>query len=357
MRRPEKCENCGYSTRYSRQQPGELPVYCAGCSVWMCSGCRALRDCDAKGHEYTETPVDTGPRSAVPPNDGMYEKIPEAVYHGDILSLSSSGARELLALTPEQFDFNRRQPPGPKPEYDFGHAAHKMVLGEGQQLFVLDPAIHGRTKDGEIAKVPAATAMWKQADATAREHGKLPITKANMDKAQRMAGRVFSHPLAGRLLSDGYAEMSIYWHDDATNVRRRARTDYLNDRLLGDGRTVGIDYKSARSDDPAEFERAILNFGYHMQQAWYEDALSEIGLDSGGFLFIVQSKTEPYPVSVCRIKPEIVELGRRQNRRALELYANCTETGTWPGYDEHTIHEVGMPGWAVARTEAALDVA
>ncbi|QFG09996.1 RecB-like exonuclease/helicase [Mycobacterium phage Antsirabe] len=348
--RPIKCQNCGYSQRHSRQRPGEVPAFCTAHEVWLCFGCRDVLDCSKLGHRF----VDTAPRrdytDAVPPNDGIYSSVAEEVYHGDLGSLSSSGARALLSTTPEEFDWNRRNDRGVNKNFDYGHVTHKMVLGKGNALALLDPKVCGHTADGKIAKVPQSTAEWKAAEAHARKVGKIPVAKWDMDKAQTMAGRVFQHRIAGRLLSKGQAEHSVYWHDDATGVRLRCRPDFLTDGL---GRTICIDYKTATSANPAQFQRAVVDYGYHQQQAFYEDGLAEIGLDNVGFLFIVQAKTAPFTVSVCRIKPEVVELGRRQNRAAIELFARCTESGQWPGYDG--IHEVGMAGWATSQIEESLE--
>lgn len=77
----------------------------------------------------------------VPPNDAMYSPlvVPENIYHADPTSLSSTGgARTLIRQTPKQFYNDRHEPQKPKPEYDFGHCAHKMVLGEGNQFKVMD---------------------------------------------------------------------------------------------------------------------------------------------------------------------------------------------------------------------------
>jgi PDDEXK-like domain of unknown function (DUF3799) len=336
MNRPAKCENCGYSSRHSRQQPGEKLLHCENCSAWLCAGCRTMRGC--ADHLTTETAVDGAPREVPPPNDGFYSAIPDTVYHADPDSLSSSGARELMRLTPAEFDYNRREPPNPKPQYDFGHAAHKMVLGEGSRLVKVD-ARDWRTKDAQIARNTA----WK--------YGKVPLLKKDIDLAQRMAGKVFEHRLAARLLSRGAAEMSGYWHDDQTGIRCRFRPDWLTEPP---GRIICVDYKSAVSADPKYFEKQVFDFGYHQEQAWYEDGLAEIGIEGVGFLFIVQQKTPPHLVSVCSIKPEIVELGRRQNRKAIELFAKHSEAGDWPGYGDG-IHEVGLPPWGPSQIEAALE--
>lgn len=349
---PTKCQNCGYAQKYSRQLPDEVPVYCGGCAAWLCAACRDQIGCADRGHAVAARPIITARQTGVPEVDDVYSAISDTVYHSDHHSLSSSGARALLPPScPALFRQKQDEPPDPKPQYDFGHAAHKMVLGEGSQLFVLDPTIHGRTKDGEIAKVPAATSKWKLADAAAREAGKLPITKANIDVAQRMAGIVHTNPVAARLLAAGLPEVSGYWHDAETGVRCRFRPDWLPDMP---GRMICVDYKTAVSANPAAFAKSALDYGYHQQAAWYLDGLRECGIsDDAAFLFVVQQKTSPFLVSLVQLEPEAVELGRRQNRRAIELFAKCQAERSWPGYGDG-IHTVGLPGWAVSQIEASL---
>ncbi|SKH53575.1 recE [Mycobacteroides abscessus subsp. massiliense] len=346
---PDRCENCGFAQKYSRQRAGERPAFCTGHEKWLCFGCRDQLECGKLKHRIDTVPprVDV---TGIPSNDGIYATIDDDVYHSDLASLSSSGARDLLASTPEEFDFNRRTPRDPNRNYDFGHAAHKMVLGKGSRLAMLDPKIHGLKADGKPAAVPTSTSMWKNAAKAARDKGQIPIAKADMQKAQTMAGKVFQHRTAARLLSEGRAEHSIYWHDDATGVRLRCRPDFITDGL---GRTICVDYKTSTSAKPSQFQRAVMDYGYHMQQAFYEVGLAELGYDDIGFVFIVQSKTAPYAVSVCSIDPEIVELGHRQNRAAIELFARCTESGRWPGYEG--IQPVGMAGWAIKQIEESLE--
>lgn len=348
--RPLKCQNCGYAQRYSKQLPGERPAFCVEHTTWLCIACRVHLRCEDLRHQIVDYATRDDVTSAVPPNDGIYSRIPEDVYHGDLGSLSSSGARALLTTTPEEFDWNRRNDRAVNRNFDYGHVTHKMVLGEGNQLALLDPKVCGHDAKGNIAKQPQSTAEWKAAEALARKQGKIPVAKWDMEKAQTMAGRVFQHRVAGRLLSKGSAEHSIYWHDDATGVRLRCRPDFLTDGL---GRPICVDYKTATSANPRQFQRAVQDYGYHCQQAFYEDGLRELGLEDVGFLFVVQSKTAPFTVSVCSIDPADVELGRRQNRAAIELFARCTESGRWPGYDG--IQQVSLAGWATKAIEESLE--
>lgn len=337
--RPEKCQNCGYAQRYSRQRAGEILFYCANCRAWLCEACREQIGCESLGHGVVEQPGISALQTEVPARDGWYTKVSEAIYHSDHQSLSSSGARTLLKETPADFRSQQDEPRNPKPQYDFGHAAHKMVLGEGSQLVRVD-ADNWRTKDAQIARNTA----WRD--------GKAPLLKADIDKAQRMAGVVHTNRVAARLLSSGMPEVSGYWHDDETGVRLRFRPDWLPELP---GRMICIDYKTAVSANPAAFAKSALDYGYHQQAAWYVDGLREVGIaDDAAFLFIVQAKTSPFLVSLVQLEPEHVELGRRQNRAAIARFADCQAAGVWPGYGDD-IHTVGLPSWAVSQIEASLN--
>lgn len=273
----------------------------------------------------------------IPAQDGLYPRIADTVYHADRDSLSSSGARTLLNLTPAEYMERLLEPPNPKPQYDFGHGAHKMVLGEGSQLVRID-AQDWRTK------------IAKEAREKAWQHGRVPLLKAQIHLAQRLAGKVFENPVAAKLLENGSAELSGYWHDPETGMRLRFRPDFLPETS---GRPIIVDYKTAASANPKRFVKSAYAYGYHQQAPWYIDGLeAATGAADAAFIFIVQQKDPPFLVSLCQLEPEDIELGRRQNRRAIELYAACRESKTWPGYDGITT--VGLPGWARRQIEDDL---
>lgn len=276
----------------------------------------------------------------IPADDSViYSGISEIDYHADRYSLSSSGARALLPPgSPEIFLAERRQPPDPKPEYDFGHGAHFYLLEEGSQ----------------IVEVPFDT--WRGGEAkAAREEAwadhKVPLLTKDITKAKEMAAAARKHPLLRQLLDtrDGAAELSGYWRDVPTGLRLRFRTDWLCTR----GRVTGLDYKTTTSAYPPKCEKSIGDYGYHMQQAWYEDGLIACGVEDPDFWFAFQSKTRPFPVTVGRVAPHHVDLGRRRNRKAIDLYAECTATNTWPGYGDH-LHTFEIPYYTAYRQEEEL---
>jgi hypothetical protein len=117
-------------------------------------------------------------------------------------------------------------------------------------------------------------------------------------------------------------------------------------------RDVILDYKTARSADPATFGRTVAEYGFHQQQAWYLDAARANGLvgDDAVFLFVVQEKTPPFLVSVIELDAVAARIGRERNARARAVYAECTQTGSWPGYAAD-VAVASLPRWAEIQHE------
>lgn len=256
---------------------------------------------------------------------GLYPALPADEYHVDIVpggSLSSTGARKLITPgCPAKFRYAQDHPQPYKKVFDFGTAAHKVVLGDGPELVIFDrPRWDTDAIKGEIAM--------------AREEGKIPLKPHEHAQIMAMADELRRHPEAGPLLApdSGMPEQSIFWTDRGTGITCRARIDWL--RFDGEA----SDYKSARCAEPGKFEKDAAEYGYHQQADWYLTGLHELGLadEDKPFRFVVQEKEPPYVVTVARLDTEALRIGRLLNEAARYLYARCMETGHWPGYSEVT---------------------
>ena len=286
--------------------------------------------------------------AAVPTEDGVYVDVPEEVYHSDLDSLSSSGARQILKTSPRKFLLAQRVE---KREWDVGHVVHKLILGKGSEIAVLDPAVHGLTADNKPAKNYRSTAMWQAAEQDARERGAIPISTADYDTAQAMAAAVRDNPLAAGLLSQGDPEISGYWTDPTTGARLRWRADWLHQ---GRTRIIIVDYKTTKNAEPKAFHKSCSDYGYHQQDAWYREGLIACGVDADPlFLFIAQEKEYPYEVTVHESQPDDLARARALNRKAIDLWARCHQNNDWPGYPAR-IHAIEHPVYAIRREEALI---
>lgn len=270
---------------------------------------------------------------------GVYDGIPEATYHRDPVkggSLSSSGARKLLAPScPALYRYEQDHKQPHKKVFDFGSAAHQLVLGEGPGIVQIDAA-DMRTK-----------AAKEQRDAAYAE-GKIPLLPKEYQQVQAMADELKRHPIAGRLFQPGTGkpEQSLFWRDPATGVICRARLDWLPTQVKGKRLIIG-DYKTARSVAPHDLQKAIHEHGYHQQDDFYRRGARELGIGDKdtSFVFIFQQKTAPYLVTVVELDWEARRIGKERNDAALKTYKRCMETGVWPGFsDDITI--LSLPVYA-----------
>ncbi|KZM69306.1 hypothetical protein AWN90_10545 [Nocardia terpenica] len=268
---------------------------------------------------------------AAPIEPGVYAGVSNGAYHADTDSLSSSGARRLLASCPAQFRYERDHPRTASADhFDIGTAFHTRTLGEGPDIVVVD-ADSWRTK----------AAQARQAEAWAA--GRTPLLVRQHAMVAAMADAVHRHELAAALLASGTAELSLYWRDEATGVMLRARPDWLPDHT---GRLIIVDLKSAETADPAAFGASAARYGYAEQAAWYRAGAIALGLDPDpAFVFVVVAKTPPHLVSVIELDADALAYGHTRNRRAIDTYAHCLDTDTWPGWDTD-VHLTGLPRWA-----------
>lgn len=274
---------------------------------------------------------------------GLHDLTNDA-YHADPVpdgSLSVSGAKKLLPpWCPAIYRWERDHPVH-KDVYDFGSAAHKLVLDDPDAQVIVVNAPDWRTK-----------AAREQRDA-ARAVGNIPILAGDAYHVQAMAEQIRAHPVAAALLSGpGRAEQSAFWPDARTGIWRRARFDWLPD--AGDGRLLLVDYKTAASANPYKFAKAVADYGYHMQADWYLQCATALDLGPDpAFLFIVQEKAAPYVVSVVQLDEDALRIGAELNARALDVYAECVYADVWPGYSTG-IDVVSLPGYYQHQHEETL---
>lgn len=276
---------------------------------------------------------------------GIYPDITEADYHADPAeggSLSNSTAALLLPPSaPAVFKHRLDYPTeGNKKHFDFGHAAHRLVLGAGAEIV-------------EIKADSYRTKKAKEDRDIARSAGNIPLLSKDVAIVEAMAEAIQAHPVASALLAPelGRPEVTLIWDDPATGVRCRARLDWLRTVAAG-VRRIQTDYKSTASGDLESLAKSVYNFGYYRQAPWYLDGLRALGLDpdeTARFVFIAQEKEAPYLVTIFELDSNALWLGRDHNTRARHIYKRCLESGEWPAYDAGEVAQLSLPGWVLRK--------
>lgn len=269
---------------------------------------------------------------------GIYPGLPADVYHSDPWrpggSLSSSGARRLLKC-PAAYRYG---PGRTSRRLDYGTAAHTQVLGTGAAVV----EVAGSEKNGAWSTAEAKTAV-----AAARAAGQVPVKPEEYRRIKAMAARLAEHRTAAALFApgSGQAEASLFWVDAEFGVPCRARLDFLP--WGGSGQVIVPDYKTAESAAPAAVAKAMVNYGYHVQGAFYAAGVEYFRPGAEVvFALVVQEIAPPYLVEAYYLDADAMAEGARRCAVALEKYRDCRACGVWPGYDPgESLKPLGLPRW------------
>lgn len=166
---------------------------------------------------------------------------------------------------------------------------------------------------------------WKKFQA---DHVGCEIIKADeREKILAAADAVMNHPVANALFDEGEAERAIAWTDTQTGLQCKARLDWWSPLVLAD-------VKSGPINDRL-FAALAARFKYHVQVAWYLDALKiEMKIpddEEPAVKLVVVEPEPPHDVAVFAVGKDELQIGRETYRDWLDRVAFCQKTGLWPG--------------------------
>lgn len=280
----------------------------------------------------TTPSMDHGARLSLGP--GLHYGIDSNDYHADPApepSLTQSIAKILLRQSPAhaRLAHPRLNPdlePSDPTKYDVGHISHRLLLGRGRELEVLD------FKDWR-------TKAAQEARQAAQEAGKLGVLGKDWDRASDMVRAVLA-----QLRERGYGPE---W--EGPDVEKTAEVVAIA-QSNRNGRPYWLrcmidwlpsldspwDLKSTgRSAAPDELWRHLVDADWPVQAAMHERILDY--LDPGGagrraHRFVVVENEPPYALSVVRMTEAHMTIGRSQLDRAEVLWASCMAADRWPAY-------------------------
>lgn len=261
---------------------------------------------------------------------GLYRDMPFKEYLA-VDALSSSGIKKLLR-SPAHYQEWRRNPPEPTPAMLLGSAFHCLLLEPEsfQGRFCVAPQVNGRTKDGKAALEAFA----------ALSEGKAVLSVVDMETLTAMRDSAMKLATVEALVHDRETELSIFWDDPEYGFPCKARLDLRCSILPGI-----VDLKTCEDASPDGFGRQCWNMGYDIQASHYTAGAATVGWGDHNFYFLAVEKKPPYLAAVYAADEDFIRIGnsRRNNMRA--LYAECLESGDWPGYGDR-VRTLSLPAWA-----------
>lgn len=223
----------------------------------------------------------------------------------------------------------------------FGTLSHTGILEPLQiaERYVVMPAFETMLT-GDYQK-PKATKEYKEKVQQFEEvnAGKEIVSRDWFDKLLGINKSLAANQRASDYFhGSGQTEVSIVWDDPATGIRCKGRIDKVND-------PAGLLVDLKTTQDAGNFPKAIANYGYDRQAAFYLDGFAVLTGKHYRFVIVAVEKETPFAVRAAPLSEACVANGRRQYRRCLDRLAECRTSEEWPSYDDPD--EWDLPAWAM----------
>lgn len=256
----------------------------------------------------------------------IYENLPAEDYFS-IEAASNSYLKKVRRSPAHAHD--------PEPEKK---DTRNMEIGSALHMALLEPDLYAKTY--HVAEADLRTdAFYK---GLAKDlGGAVVLTRPESRRIVGMQASAYRNKrFAGYMKAAGRNELSVVTADPQTGVIIKCRFDRKLDHL------PALDIKKCQDARGNEFLRAVTNYGYYMQVAFYQHVwFCETGERIDDFPLIAIEEESPHGV-ICHDLDEIaLELGRRHFREALDTYARCLDSGIWPGYEEES-EFTSVTSWA-----------
>lgn len=287
-----------------------------------CTGCHV--DFDAE-HDERECPVCAGSAQVARPN-GLHLDMSETEYHNDpreTPSLSSTIARKLVRESPAHAYLAHPRLGGqkfvPSTDMDRGTLLHKLLLGAGRELVIIECEAWTKKADKELRDIH-------------REAGKLVVHRKLYDQAIVIARELKPRLAAKGVRLEGHSEVTLLWDETADNgksVPCRARLDHIDGADIWDLKITG----DANPDTLTHGH--ITSMGYEIQTECYRSGASAVLPHLRGrlnYTLVFCEFEPPYSVTLVRSSGSMRELGARRWRRAVNTWERCCRLNEWDDY-------------------------
>jgi hypothetical protein len=272
----------------------------------------------------------------------------------------SQSVLKAVAKSPRKFEAyqNGTMEFEPTDAMDLGSLVDSMLLtpGEVGEYFVEVPesvlAKNGRRSGGKWDAFEEANA------------GKVLLKSAAFETAHLVVERIKQHPFWLQLCEKGFVtQKECYWMDPMTGLPCKCLIDIFprmpatNDWLADLKTTENMDtfeaerFQMFRDDkignDGILRSKSVLDFGYHVQGAWYSRgaSLATECVFQRFFLLVAEVKP-PYRVKAFKIADEALLLGQMFVDKAMDGLSERLLKNDFSELGENEVVTISVPEWA-----------
>jgi hypothetical protein len=166
---------------------------------------------------------------------------------------------------------------------------------------------------------------------------KLEISGADWYRLTKIVGNVWRHPAVREILEATEDCQATFRWTDSAGHKRKALADGVTPEFVWDFKTTSSSWK--------ELYRSCMNFGYLVQDAWYEEGAIACGWEPHRLRFVFAQTQKPFGVRVYTMPEELIEHARERVRVTLDQIALRRELGLYRSPEDEECMELEFPAW------------
>lgn len=289
-----------------------------------------------------------------PGEEGIFLNLSSELYH------SSPGvSRSMLEQLdpPARLMAYLKRPELSDPWAVIGRVIHQRLLEPGKPLPLVTKPEKYTNEKGETKDWSGNAKICRKWIADQEAAGLIVIGPKELEQITGVVDSMLSNrdpemrALIREHFSDGDAEVSCFreFEGEGVTLLLKARLDFLPRRTnyITDLKSVA-DGCTSRSAIQKQLE------DYLLQPTHYTTVFNALAMDDqrDEFIFWFAEKSAPFLVLPVRVSKdsETMRLGRILWEKRLAVYAQCVQSGNWPGWPARVV-DVDVPSWAIKKGE------
>ena len=251
-------------------------------------------------------------------------EVTDANYFDDHMYMTNSTLKMFIDKCPRAFQHVLDNPIKATAPMKFGSAFHMLVLEDKEfsRHYAVEPdAIDRRTTIGKNMLLNFENSL----------NGREAVSYKDFALMSSMNGHLKASKHYSLLENCNQFEKIYLWKNEVHDILCKGKLDAVNttDKYI-------VDLKTTRDASPDGFKEIIINQKYHMQAAFYCDALGY----KDYYIYAIE-KTRPHCVCVYKMSEDILKEGRLMYTQAIIDYKAYVHGGELPqDYNEDKIYEI-----------------
>ncbi len=276
-------------------------------------------------------------------NTGKGKILFRGQYSYDTLEGESISTLKEMLKSPKHYYHRKRFQKYGTSSMSMGTTSHIAVLEP--ERFLQEYAIW-RTEDSEGNKRQRRGKTWEMFQD--QNAGKTIVKEDEYLSAISLRDSVRRDEVAMRYLAMGEPEVALSWTDEDTGILCRGRMDWIT---KVNGEYAIVDLKTTRDASPVLFGRDCARFSYHLQLAYYADAVEQATGEFPRCVVVAVESHAPYDVVTYVVEDDVLDIGRSEYKLLLEKLKVCREKNEWPGQGEMIERSLQLPAWCIPDEE------